>query len=105
MSSRYVATVLPTLASRLCCINRGSVKRDGQSESLPHVDLQTPPLSSRDHPAVRWHCKYGISYRDLTEMMSERGVKTQTDLAVSNDLYKFTYLKRRFPGLSGLSGN
>jgi transposase, IS6 family len=23
---------------------------------------------------VRWYCKYGISYRDLTEMMSERGV-------------------------------
>jgi transposase-like protein len=22
---------------------------------------------------VRWYCKYGISYRDLTEMMSERG--------------------------------
>jgi hypothetical protein len=24
---------------------------------------------------VRWYCKYGISYRDLEEMMSERGVK------------------------------
>jgi transposase-like protein len=24
---------------------------------------------------VRWHCKYGISYRDLAEMMSECGVK------------------------------
>jgi len=23
---------------------------------------------------VRWHCKYGISYRDLEEMMSERGL-------------------------------
>ena len=23
---------------------------------------------------VRWYCKYGISYRDLAEMMSERGV-------------------------------
>lgn len=23
---------------------------------------------------VRWYCKYGVSYRDLTEMMSERGV-------------------------------
>ena len=22
----------------------------------------------------RWYCKYGISYRDLTEMMQERGV-------------------------------
>jgi transposase, IS6 family len=24
--------------------------------------------------AVRWYCKYGISYRDLEEMLSERGV-------------------------------
>ena len=23
---------------------------------------------------VRWYCKYGIGYRDLAEMMSERGV-------------------------------
>jgi transposase-like protein len=25
--------------------------------------------------AVRWYCKYGISYRDLEEMLEERGVK------------------------------
>jgi transposase-like protein len=24
---------------------------------------------------VRWYCKYGISYRDLTEIMSERGIE------------------------------
>ncbi len=24
---------------------------------------------------VRWYCNYGISYRDLTEMMQERGVE------------------------------
>ena len=24
---------------------------------------------------VRWYCKYGISYRDLAEMMAERGIK------------------------------
>ena len=24
--------------------------------------------------AVRWYCKYGVSYRDLEEMMEERGV-------------------------------
>jgi len=26
---------------------------------------------------VRWYCKYGISYRDLTEMMQERGVEVE----------------------------
>jgi len=25
--------------------------------------------------AVRWYCKYGISYRDLEEMAVERGLK------------------------------
>ena len=24
---------------------------------------------------VRWYCKYGISYRDLEEMMLERGIE------------------------------
>lgn len=24
---------------------------------------------------VRWYCKYGFSYRDLEEMMLERGLK------------------------------
>lgn len=24
--------------------------------------------------ALRWYCKYGISYRDLEEMLGERGV-------------------------------
>jgi transposase-like protein len=26
---------------------------------------------------VRWYCKYGISYRDLAEMMQERGVAVE----------------------------
>lgn len=25
--------------------------------------------------AVRWYCRYGISYRDLDQMMAERGVR------------------------------
>lgn len=25
--------------------------------------------------AIRWYCKYGISYRDLEEMLTERGVE------------------------------
>ncbi len=24
--------------------------------------------------AVRWYCKYGISYRELQEMLAERGI-------------------------------
>ena len=25
--------------------------------------------------AVRWHCKHGVSYRELEEMLEERGVE------------------------------
>lgn len=25
--------------------------------------------------AVRWYCMYGVSYRELAEMLDERGVK------------------------------
>lgn len=27
--------------------------------------------------AVRWHCKYGISYRELQEMLNERCVNVE----------------------------
>ncbi|WP_420097909.1 hypothetical protein [Escherichia coli] len=27
--------------------------------------------------AVRWYCKYGISYRELQEMLAERGVSLE----------------------------
>jgi IS6 family transposase len=26
---------------------------------------------------VRWYCKYGISYRDLAEIIKERGVEVE----------------------------
>ena len=43
----------------------------------------TKPISFKWRPfqgelilqCVRWYCKYGISYRDLEAMMSERGLK------------------------------
>ncbi len=28
--------------------------------------------------AVRWYCKYGISYRELQEMLAERGSKCRS---------------------------
>ncbi|ASO79336.1 transposase InsB4 for insertion sequence IS26 [Escherichia coli] len=27
--------------------------------------------------AVRWYCKYGISYRELQEMLAERGTRSE----------------------------
>jgi IS6 family transposase len=35
--------------------------------------------------AVRWYCRYGISYRELEEMLGERGV------AVDHGRWKYLY--------------
>jgi transposase-like protein len=40
--------------------------------------------------AVRWYCRYGISYRELEEMMSERGVAVD-----HTTLYRWTHATRR----------
>jgi transposase, IS6 family len=58
-----------------CCVNPGGLEECGQSRSCPVVSVKR-----RRFPVeiillcVRWYCKYGISYRDLAEMMQERGV-------------------------------
>ncbi len=35
--------------------------------------------------AVRWYCKYGISYRELQEMLAERGVNVALLQIVGGD--------------------
>ncbi|EJE0231369.1 IS6 family transposase [Escherichia coli] len=39
--------------------------------------------------AVRWYCKYGISYRELQEMLAERGVNVD-----HSTIYRWAYLYR-----------
>lgn len=34
--------------------------------------------------AVRWYCKYGISYRELQEMLAERGFLRKTFITLSH---------------------
>ncbi len=36
--------------------------------------------------AVRWYCKYGISYRELQEMLAERGVSDEEYRQLQQDL-------------------
>ncbi|EJI9129294.1 IS6 family transposase, partial [Salmonella enterica] len=36
------------------------------------INLSSPFADGAAH--VRWYCKYGISYRELQEMLAERGV-------------------------------
>ena len=39
--------------------------------------------------AVRWYCKYGISYRELQEMLAERGVNVD-----HSTIYRWVQRKR-----------
>jgi len=41
---------------------------------------------------VRWYCKYALSYRDLAEMMQERGVSVHPSTI-------FRWVQRYAPGL------
>ena len=37
--------------------------------------------------AVRWYCKYGISYHDLKEMLTERGVEVDHSTIYQRVIY------------------
>ena len=39
--------------------------------------------------AVRWYCKYGISYRELQEMLAERGVNVD-----HSTIYRWVHVMR-----------
>ena len=44
---------------------------------------------------VRWYCKYGISYRDLEEMMTERGLTIDNTTAYRWVQHSAPELKKR----------
>ncbi len=59
----------------------GTVAIVGGDKLIPFADgLHMNPFKGRHFQrdiilwAVRWYCKYGISYRELQEMLAERGV-------------------------------
>jgi IS6 family transposase len=47
---------------------------------------------------VRWYCKYGITYRDLAEMMQERGVEVDASTI-------FRWVQRYAPELENSSSS
>ncbi len=58
-----------------CCINWPACKVEA-SRGASQVDLQTSPfILEIILVCVRWYCKYRITYRNLAEMMRERGVE------------------------------
>jgi transposase-like protein len=60
---------------RDCYINFGGIVRGGYVRSRPVISVQRcrSPVEII-LLCVCWYCKCGISYRDLAEMMQERGV-------------------------------
>ena len=57
--------------------------------------------------AVRWYLRYGLSYRDVEELLAERGVEvdhvtTLTDLPMGADLH--SQVHRRRPSKSPCHG-
>lgn len=49
--------------------------------------------------AVRWYCRYGVSYRDLEQMLGERGVSVD-----HSTIAGFRNMRRRSRGACGGSG-
>ncbi len=53
--------------------------------------------------AVRWYCKYGISYRELQEMLAERGVNVD-----HSTIYRWVQryapeMEKRLPARTGVT--
>ncbi|WP_407250462.1 hypothetical protein [Klebsiella pneumoniae] len=49
--------------------------------------------------AVRWYCKYGISYRELQEMLAERGVNVD-----HSTIYRWVQRVMRLKWKNGCAG-
>ena len=66
-----------SLANRLCCKlwRSGQDWAAGLAGSVAMNDFKGRHFTGEVILwAVRWYCRYGISYRDLEEMLSERGI-------------------------------
>src|SRR6266699_6303549 len=75
-------TDAPDHSSGLCCKNAGGMVNSAafkKSRGVPFMNQQSP-FKWRHFEAeiillcVRWYLRYSLSYRDLEEMMSERGL-------------------------------
>jgi hypothetical protein len=38
------------------------------------VRFRRIPVAGSDHGDVRWHLRYALSYRDVEELLAERGI-------------------------------
>lgn len=77
---------MPSAASTwLCCVGRsllpGEAIGAGRRRSCPPVQAKDSAFAGDRFPpevillAVRWYLRSGLSYRDLEELLAERGVE------------------------------
>ena len=52
---------------------------------------------------VRWYCRYGISYRDLEEMMAKRGVEVDYSTLYRWNSALYARARETVPLVPGLS--
>jgi transposase-like protein len=71
-------------AAGVCCIGRRLIWQDQAVKCRAHRPVSLPPRSAfagfRFPPeviavAIRWYLRYGLSYRDVEELLAERGVE------------------------------
>ncbi len=53
---------------------------------------------------TRWYCKYGINYRELEEMMLERGFKVDRTRRSICSFVRFSIISRKLKDVCGGSG-
>ena len=65
-------------------VSAGAVAKFGRQEGLREIITAMGIFSGRHFPrdiilwAVRWYCRYGVSYRDLEEMMISAGCASRS---------------------------
>ena len=74
----------------LCCKNRGGGKVESLSPYLTVFHVQVQPVQVTSLPSaqiilrcVRWYCSYPLSYRQVAEMVNERGMDVHHKSSVS----------------------
>jgi hypothetical protein len=78
---RMVAELTPEYPSRHCCVGRFAGGRDWLDDCPPHdLRLRWLPVPPEVISlAVRWYLRYGLSYRDVEELLAERGITVGHD--------------------------
>ena len=85
---------LRSVLTQIGAVAKGAVAKFGRQEDLREIITAMGIFSGRHFPreiilwAVRWYCRYGVSYRDLEEMMTSarRAGRSHHDLPLGPEI-------------------